>query len=214
MQSQKIKCNVATCLPPAAPEPRRGPGCLPLPRHLTPRALRAEQHEKPEISATTSSLVNHKRHRTLPSTPLAGSLPLPTGTNKLPSFPARPVRPEIGFSALPASILSFAGREAGLHAHLMGTGPSRQLLPALPQPPAQPCLPWPGADPTLLLWEAQPLPAPAEGISLLSSQSLSSKLSLKCWKKPKQTTHPRLTRSSWCLEFSSKRKKEASAKGQ
>lgn len=117
MQSQKIKCNVATCLPPAAPELRPGPGCLSPPGHLTPWVPRAEQQEERDISASTSSLVNHEHHRTLPSPPRAhGWSPATAHQHKLPSSSAWPVSLEVSFSLLPASIcLRQAGKRGSTH---------------------------------------------------------------------------------------------------
>lgn len=147
LQSQKIKCNVATSHPPAAPEPRPGPGCLPLPGHLT-RAPRAEQHGERDISASASSLVDHEHHRTLPSPPRARGWSWhcpPAQTSQL-LCPAG--EPGVG-SGLAASICS---RRQGSRARRTPAGTARQRPPALAR-----------GRSTLLLGEAQPPPSPAEG---------------------------------------------------
>lgn len=61
LQAQKIKCNVATRLPPAAPELRAGPGRLPPPGHLAPSAAARGTVRRGSAAASFGS---RRRHRT------------------------------------------------------------------------------------------------------------------------------------------------------
>lgn len=105
LQSQKIKCNVATNLPPAVPEP--GPSYLPFPgapRESHPGTPR-ESH--PGASQATAGLgcprKGSERNTTSQPPPLLFGCPRTSpaaaiGTNPAPSAPARPVSLELGSS--------------------------------------------------------------------------------------------------------------------
>lgn len=185
LQSQKIKCNVATCPPPAAPEPRPAPGCLPLPGHLSPHPGGAaggtlQAQLPPPLWFTTAT------------------------TTELLHSSARPASLEVGFSPLPASVCRWQAEQPG------STHTPRAQHPLASACPQQmDVIAWGSA--------ASAFSCPGDEPAPRSVPRLQTSPPFKCWKnkkKKQQPQTPRLTRSSWCLEFCSKRKKEASAKGQ